>query len=250
MDALSRKPMQGVYNIIRFNWHFFVMAIGGIITLLLLAKYGSPILQALLIAIAIGMLLSMIISLTVSWYVYDRSALYTLNWMPATLSHPQAHIVNIHAGFDETSALLARKYPDASLTVFDFYDPQLHTEVSIRRARKAYLPYPGTQAINTSHIPLEANTVDHIYLILAAHEIRSDEERTRLFTQLKNALRSNGAITVVEHLRDVNNFLAYNIGAFHFLSRYTWHNTFAQAGLQVDNNFSLTPFIAVYTLTK
>ncbi len=242
--------MQGVYNIIRFNWHFFVIAIIGIIALLLLAKYLATILQVLLIVAAVGMLLTMIISLAVSWYVYDRSTLYTLNWLPPTLSRPQAHIVNIHAGFDETSALLAKKYPDASLTVFDFYDPQLHTEVSIHRARKAYPPYSGTQAISTEHIPLEANTVDHIFLILAAHEIRNDEERVRLFTQLKNALRPNGTITVAEHLRDINNFLAYNIGAFHFLSRRTWHNTFAQAGLQVDNNFSLTPFIAVYTLTK
>jgi hypothetical protein len=242
--------MQGVYNIIRFNWHFFVIAISGVITLLLLAKYLHPILQALLIVAAVSVLFTIIISLAVSWYVYDRSPLYTLNWLPATLPQPQARIVNIHAGFDETSALLAKKYPDASLTVFDFYDPRLHTEVSIHRARKAYPPYPGTQAISTVHIPLESNTVDHVYLILAAHEIRNDEERATFFTQLKSALQPDGTITVVEHLRDINNFLAYNIGAFHFLSSHTWHNTFTQAGLQVDNNFSLTPFIAVYTLKK
>jgi sensor histidine kinase regulating citrate/malate metabolism len=90
--------MQGVYNIIRFNWHFFVIAISGVITLLLLAKYLAPILQALLIVAAVGILLTIIISLAVSWYVYDHSHLYTLNWLPATLSRPQAHMVNIHAG--------------------------------------------------------------------------------------------------------------------------------------------------------
>lgn len=242
--------MQGVYNIIRFNWHFFVIAMSGIIALLLLAKYLPPILQVLVIMVAGGMLITIITSLAVSYYVYDRSNLYTLNWLPAILSGPQAHIVNIHAGFDETSVLLAKKYPDASLTVFDFYDPRLHTEVSIHRARKAYPPYPGTQTINTAHIPLEENTADHICLILAAHEIRNDEERAKFFTQLKWALRPGGAITVVEHLRDINNFMAYNIGAFHFLSHHTWHNTFTQAGLRIDNKFSLTPFIAVYILKK
>lgn len=249
MDALSRKPGQGVYNIIRFNWHFFLIALGGIIALLLLARYVTPVIQLWLIIIAGGMLFTIIVSLVVSYYVYDRSQLYTLNWLPETLV-PHAHIINIHAGFDETSALLARKYPGASLTVFDFYDPRLHTEVSIHRARKAYPPYPGTQTITTAHIPFKESTADHIYLILAAHEIRENQERILFFTQLKRVLRPGGTITVVEHLRNINNFLAYSIGAFHFLSQQTWYNTFVQAGLQVNNKLSLTPFITVYTLKK
>lgn len=250
MEAVSRNPLQGVGNIIRFNWHFYLIAIGGIVLLLLAANYSTPLLQVLAIVIAAGIFLTIIVSLAVSYYVYDRSPLYTLNWLPATTAGQGAHIVNIHAGFDETSVLLAKKYPDAALSVFDFYDPRLHTEVSIQRARKAYPPYPGTQSISTAHIPLAENAVDHIYLILAAHEIRNDVERIKFFKQLTLSLRPGGGITVVEHLRDINNLLAYNLGAFHFLSRRTWLKTFTQAGLRIDKEFSVTPFIAIYTLKK
>jgi SAM-dependent methyltransferase len=248
METVNRKPLQGAMNIIRFNWHFYLVAAGATAILLYTAKFLTPLLQLLIMIIALCIIMTLLTSLAVSYYIYDRSPLYSLDWLPA-VTPPHLHIVNIHAGFDETSALLAQKFPGTVLTVLDFYDPQLHTEVSIRRARKAYPAYPGTQTISTANVPLAPQSVDHIYLILAAHEIRSDTERAQFFRQLRNALRTGGRITVVEHLRDINNLLAYNIGAFHFLSRRTWLNTFAQAGLQVDNEFSLTPFIAIYTLT-
>ncbi len=37
------------------------------------------------------------------------------------------------------------------------------------------------------------------------------------FNELNRVLKPNGQIVVTEHLRDLNNFLAYNIGFFHFL---------------------------------
>lgn len=250
METLRRGPFQGVANIIRFNWHFYVMALFGIAVLLLTANHLPLFLQRLLLIIVLLAFLTMLVSLAVSYYVYDRSGLYRLNWLPAIPATPNTHIVNIHAGFDETSTLLAAKFPHAHLSVFDFYDPLLHTEVSIQRARKAYPAYPDTKAISTAQVPLAANSTDRIYLILSAHEIRNDAERVVFFQQLRTALHPDGRITVVEHLRDVNNFLAYNIGAFHFLSRHTWRTTFAQAGLSIDTTFSVTPFIAVYTLKK
>ena len=50
-----------------------------------------------------------LLSLLVSFYVYDLSGLYQMKWSgecPAC-----ACIVNIHAGFDETSVLLKEKFP-------------------------------------------------------------------------------------------------------------------------------------------
>jgi hypothetical protein len=250
METMIRKPMQGVLNIIRFNWHYYVIAISGIAALLYVSTFLSPLLQILAIVIAFFTILSLLVSLVVSYYVYDRSNLYALNWLPASIPGSSPQMVNIHAGFDETSALLVNKYPGATLKVFDFYDPRLHTEVSIQRARKAYPAYPGTQSITTADVPLPVNAADHIFLILAAHEIRDDAERVHFFEQLRHALRADGRITVVEHLRDINNLLAYNVGGFHFLSRRTWQHTFSKAGLQVESELPLTPFIAVYTLTK
>jgi hypothetical protein len=159
-------------------------------------------------------------------------------------------IVNIHAGFDETSQLLRSRYPEASLMVLDFYDPAKHTEVSIERARRAYAPYPGTVTIDTEHVPLTTGNADIIYLLFAAHEIRNAAERIGFFRQLRNALHRNGKIIVTEHLRDPANFIAYNFGFFHFHAGGTWKRTFDEAGLDVEEMFKITPFITTFILRK
>lgn len=45
------------------------------------------------------------VSLLVSYYVYDLSDLYKLNWLHELVANLKRDlkIVNIHAGFDETS---------------------------------------------------------------------------------------------------------------------------------------------------
>ena len=53
-----------------------------------------------------------------------------------------------------------------------------------------------------------------LFLLLAAHEIRNDEERVNFFKQLKNVLSPAGKIIVVEHQRDIYNFMAYNFPYF------------------------------------
>ena len=150
----------------------------------------------------------------------------------------------------ETSSLLKTKFPGAALFVFDFYDPKKHTEVSIKRARKAYLPFPGTQQANTNHLPLKSNSTDKIFAILSAHEIRNDDERISFFRELKRVLKPSGKIFVTEHLRDPANFMAYNFGFFHFHSKPSWLKTFHRSGLTITNEIKITPFITTFILDK
>ncbi len=63
-------------------------------------------------------------------------------------------------------------------------------------------------------------------------------------------LAKTGKIIVTEHLQDRANFLAYNIGFFHFHSRTTWLNTFQSAGLNVADEIKVTPFITTFILDK
>ena len=245
-----RKAFQGVANIIRFNWHFYALSVGGLGLLLFLKTIVPPPLDLFLGIGAVLLAGSVFLSLLTSFYVYDLSNLYTFSWLDFLPTNQPQNVVTIHAGFDETSALLQRKFPSARLFVFDFYDPARHTEVSIRRARKAYPPYPGTKVIDTSVIPLPDQTADLIFLILAAHEIRLDAERVRFFNELRRVLKPSGRIIVVEHLRDGYNFLAYTIGFLHFLPELTWFTTFAKAGLTVGRRFRLTPFVTIFVLQK
>ncbi len=246
--APVRKPFQGVWNIVRFNWHFYVLSLGGSLVLLSLAcVLNGPLRLGAAVACAILLTVSFL-SLLVSWYVYDLSGLYRLEWCGAC--EPGGRIVNIHAGFDETSELLQAKYPDCNLTVLDFYDPTKHTEVSIRRARRACPAFRGTQAIDTANIPLPDDSADLIFLIFAAHEIRRDDERVVFFREVRRITKPSGRIVVAEHLRDLPNFLAYSIGCFHFLPRRTWIETFRGSSLELADEAKVNPFITAFILTK
>ena len=245
-----RDPFQGVANIVRFNWHFYVLA-ALVLVLVWVANAAldnSFVVLSSLITAAIC--LPILISLIVSWYVYDHSGLYSLPWLRGVEVLPAPFILNIHAGLDEFSETLQVRYRTARLEVLDFYDPGRHTEVSIRRARKAYPPHPGTKAVSTSALPVADASADLIILALAAHEIRDDAERAAFFRELARVLKPDGRVVVTEHLRDLPNFLAYNIGAFHFLPRSSWYRVFGQGRLRLIREQSLTPFITTFTLGK
>lgn len=76
-----RKPFQGVLNIVRFNWHFYVIAIIVILgcnflTIILAKSYSTFIdMGSFLVAFL------MLTSLFVSYYVYDLSGIYSLKWI-------------------------------------------------------------------------------------------------------------------------------------------------------------------------
>ena len=245
-----RKPFQGTWNIIRFNWHFYLLALGLLLLLTLLAAYVEEPLRLVLYLLSLGIISTTLLSLLVSCYVYDFSELYTLEWLNGLKVEDRSSIVNIHAGFDETSVLLSGKFGSTAMSVLDFYDPAQHTEVSIKRARKAYPPYPGTIKAASAALPLPDNSTDTVFVIFSAHEIRNEEERTAFFKELNRVIKPAGQIVVTEHLRDTVNFLAYTIGFFHFYSKASWLKVFQSSALSLQKEVKVTPFISTFILTK
>ena len=246
----KRSIGTGVYRVVRFNWHFYVIAI---IVLGLLIVFLPRTLGWVNIGgwtLVLTATLSVLISLLVTFYVYDLSGLYRLSWLDHPALGKPGNIINIHAGYDETSELIVSKFPNATVKVFDFFDPKKHTELSIQRARNLYPPFPGTQRIHTDLIPIPDQSADLVLLIFAAHEIRNDEERIRFFKECDRILVRNGHIVVVEHLRDLPNALAYNIGFFHFHAARTWADTFKASGLIVLDTQKINPFVNLYILGK
>jgi SAM-dependent methyltransferase len=245
-----RKPLQGVWNIIRFNRHFYIVATLSVTGLLLAAHYFSSPFSIFIVTFSYLVAISTLVSLAISLYIYDLSGLYNLKWLNTVPVASPANLVNINAGFDETSALLQLKYPGVLLTVYDFYDPQKHTEVSIKRARRAYPAFSGTMQISTAAIPLPDNHADVVFLIFAAHEIRDKAGRDQFFGELNRVLKPGGKVVLLEHLRDVPNFMAYNLGFFHFMSRQSWLSTFASSGFNIACETKFTPFITNFVLSK
>lgn len=242
---IKRKPIQGVANIIRFNWHFYLMAFIVFVVLSLLKNQFSQQIQTILnIGIVIA-IFTLLISLFVSFYIYDLSDLYQLKWIKNVNNKK---VLNINAGFDETSEIIINKFPQTNLTICDFYNPEKHTEISIKRARRAYPPNSKTISVSTNELPFSENAFDNSYAILSAHEIRNENERVQFFKELNRITK--GQIFVTEHLRDFNNFMAYTIGVFHFHSRQSWLQTFKQVDLTVSKEIKTTPFITTFVLEK
>jgi SAM-dependent methyltransferase len=245
-QPVNRRPFQGVWTIIRFNWHLHAIALATIAFLLAGAVFLTGMAALICAVLAVAAMLSVILSLLATWHAYDASGLYRPSWLAPELENSR-HAANIHAGFDETTPLLKSAFRDTDWHIFDFYDPAKHTEVSIRRARRAHPPSPDTIRIDTDRIPLDDASLDRALLILAAHEIRDFDERVGFFRELKRVLSPGGRVIVTEHLRDLANIAAYSIGAWHFHPRAEWLATFRAAGFHVvrefRNNLLITTFV-------
>ena len=175
---LKRKQFQGVLNILSFNRHFYI--IGLIILVILIIGLRLLHIDVLWTWIIVSLFIyGFLMPLIVSAYVYDFSGYYNFNWLNSIniKNETPLKLVNINAGFDETSFIIKTKFPNSELNVFDFYNAKQHTEPAIIRARKVSLHYPNTQQINTNKIPLKDNSVDIVFLLSTAHEIRSNEEK-------------------------------------------------------------------------
>ncbi len=164
----ERGKWDGLLAIARFNWPFYAAA--GVVLLMALAVIGYfPVTGGLAVA---GCVYFLIGSLGVSHWVYDRSDLYRWSWLDRALGNVRLDEMAIcHSGFDEASAMLKQKFPQAGWRVLDHYDPAIMTEASIRRARKLFPPTAGTIAAIFVRWPLADASQDVVFGMLAIHEL-------------------------------------------------------------------------------
>ena len=247
----KRRPFQGVLNILSFNRHFYFFGLLVLILLIisrLYVNWSETIFWIVIIAFIYGLIMPLIISA----YVYDFSGYYKFEWLDPLVKKPETakEIVNIHAGFDETSFILKQKFPRSDLKVFDFYNSKDHTEPAIVRARRVSLHYPNTQSIASNSIPLAQADADYVFLLSAVHEIRSNDEKVEFLKECYRICKPEGKVIMVEHLRDFPNFIAFTVGFTHFFSRSTWKKAFKSAGFTKCEETKFTPFMSVFTSSR
>jgi SAM-dependent methyltransferase len=244
---LKRKKFQGVLNILSFNRHYYVFGIA-VLAILFISRsfieWSDPWFWLIIGGFAYGLTMPLLVSA----YVYDFSGYYEFGWLKQlSFNHTPARIVSINAGFDETSFIIKSKFPLADLEVFDFYNVMQHTEPAIKRARKLGLVYPGTRQIKSNFIPLKDHSVDIIFLLSSAHEIRSREEKILFLKECYRVCSLGGRVIMVEHLRDFSNFLAFSIGFTHFFSKAEWKKVFRLAGFVSLEETKFTPFMSIFS---
>lgn len=244
---IKRRKLQGVLNILSFNRHFYyfgIIALGIICSSYLLFNWSSILFWTTILAFLYGLIMPLIVSA----YVYDYSGYYNFDWLKKYKlpDFNGQQIININAGFDETSFIIKNHFPKSDLNVYDFYNSELHTEPAIIRARKVSLVYPNTQQINSSTFPLKDNSVDLIFLLSAVHEIRSNEEKIQFLKECRRVCKPTAHVIMVEHLRDLPNFIAFTIGFTHFFSKNTWQEAFQKAGFTIFSEEKFTPFMSIF----
>jgi SAM-dependent methyltransferase len=244
--------MRGVRQIVRFNWPFYAAAavalagVGLALTLLSIPPATRLVLHVVTGIAAVWM----VASLASSWIIYDRSPLSKWEWICDAIALRPRSWINIHAGFDESTPALRRLLEPSQGRVFDIFDPIEMSEPSIARARRLCRPEVTPERVDFRHLPARGESVDAAFLLLAAHELRTDAARWTLFDELNRILSPAGRVIVAEHLRDCANFAAFGPGFLHFFSRRTWARCFRQARFVIDREFSITPFIRVFVLRR
>jgi SAM-dependent methyltransferase len=248
MSRRRASGFQGVLQIARFNWPLYMIGLLTAVAALLLPLSGGARTIALTGAgVAVFWLAA---SLIVSHIVYDRSPLRRWTWITSALGFMPTRWVNLHAGLDESTPALRRVFPTSSSRAFDFFDAGDMTERSILRARRLARNEIRPQRVDFRRLPLADESVEAAMLLLSAHELRTRASRVAFFNELRRALAPGGKIVLAEHLRDWKNFLAFGPGFLHFFSRREWRDTAAAAGLLVEREISITPFVGVLVLVK
>jgi SAM-dependent methyltransferase len=250
LQRAPRGPFDGVLQIVRYNWNLYVVAI--FVSLLVvgfvLVLRPPAALAALLILAAAAAVFWLALSLAVSHYVYDRSDLYRWDWIRERVAPNPRHVVNIHAGLDETSAAIQEMYPAAEVTILDIYDPAEMPEPSIARARREARSTLASVSADFRRLPLETASADLVTVIFVAHELRRAAAKEAFFGEAARVLEPGGRLLLVEHLRNGWNLAAFGPGAFHFFPRSEWLRVAELRGFRLEAEIRRTPFVRALVL--
>ncbi|AYZ13005.1 methyltransferase domain-containing protein [Chryseobacterium arthrosphaerae] len=238
--------------VILFNYKKILL--GAVISLFLFIlsfQIGSAILIILMRGLGALIIINIIASLAASYILYDKSGLYELNDLDGIIDWSKTeNAVLIHASFDPLSQRLEEKYPHLNLTVCDIYGNRHEHESGIEVSKKMFPPNPKEIRISPDQLPFENESQYIILAVTALHEILDHGKRVLFFKEAKRILKKGGLIIVSEQFRDTTNFIFFNIGAFHFLSRKQWMDSISPSGLKIIKNQKITPFADMLVIRK
>lgn len=236
--------MNGVGKVLLFNWPRYTAALTA-------AGAGAllPVPRRLRPAVRVGSgagLGWIATSLAATWWAYDHKPLYDWQWVTELLPNDPARYAVISTGLDEISPVLRRRYPEAERLLIDLHDRRWTGGGSIGRARAFVPPEPGAHPASPGQLPARTASLDAVFLVFAAHELRHASQRGSLFREIARVLRTEGSLLLVEHCRDLANMSVYGPGAWHFYPRREWLRLAREAGLHLTAETSMTPLVRAW----
>lgn len=247
----ARGRFEGVSKVVRFNWPYYALAVA-VIAVALYVLFNvelGGLARGIILVAAVIPALFIVSSLAASFYIYDVSDLHEWKWLARLLpAMPDAWLA-VNAGYDETAGALNVIFDRAKGTTLDVFDPNVFTEASIYRARKFAAEKPHTSA-DLSDLPCDAASVHAIFVIMSAHEIRDPSLRRAFFAELHRIAAPDGRVIVVEHLRNLWNFIAFGHGVLHFYARTEWLRVALNSGFTLEDELHKTPFVRAFVFQK
>jgi SAM-dependent methyltransferase len=239
----------GAVRIFLYNWPTYIgtwtLAVGALLFTAFLRPPG-----AWLIALGAGTALAWsVLSLLVSLYIYDRSRLVSGSWVPPLVGAGTRTWATVHAGLDAEVELDA-VMPGSCVARLDIFDRDVMTSPSITRARERTGSAKPASRCSPTSLALEDQACDAVVVAFTAHEIRERRVREAFFDELRRSLRPGGKVLLVEHLRDLANFVAFGPGYLHFVPRREWLRLASHARLAVASETRITPWVMALTLQR
>ena len=250
-NQANRRRFDGLLQIARYNWPQYVGAAAVVLVASAWLWFVDPSSGWLRLGVWIAALLAAwwsIASLVASHWIYDVSELYRWTWIPSVLPARPRCWLNLHAGLDESSSTLRHLFPESEGQIGDFFEADEMSEPSIQRARIEQDRDGTARRVNHRHLPFPDQSFDAVFLLFAAHEIRRPTSREAFMREVRRVLTLSGTVLLVEHGRDLANFVAFGPGFLHFMQGSEWHRLAKIAGLEIVLEQRMTPFVKIVQL--
>lgn len=234
----------GAKRIFFYNWPVFVGTWLGAAAVLAFAPHTALFVVSACVALAWS-----IVSLAVSFYVYDASELESGAWISSLGLGAVGTWIALDAGLDAEIDLRATM-PGKCAARLDIFDSSVMKAGSISRARRRTPRVEAATASKPSALAVATASCDAAVVAFSAHEIHPARAREEFFAELHRAVTPGGKLLLVEHVRDLANFLAFGPGVLHFLPRAEWLRLAAHAGLRPVLERRITPFVMALVLEK
>lgn len=251
MTGEVRGRLQGTCEIVKYNSRQYMGAFAFLVVSASVVLFFSlpPVLSAIVVIAACLVLYWSVASIVVSFIVYDASRLYDPKWMRTLLDEIPSRWANMHAGVDDFSRPLSNAF-GAPISNWDIFDGRTMTEPSILRARSIRGSALSDTAVDFRALPCESGELDAVFAFFVLHEIRESALRRECFDEIARCAVASGKLVIVEHLRDLPNFIAFGPGFLHFWPASEWLRSASAAGFTLLSESTMTPFVRIFVFQR